>query len=65
MIKLTDLDCYEVITPRNRYLDQETYCFITGDAEDPCARVVEVTFYEESGTVEFADVTDLHREKYR
>ncbi len=65
MIKLSDLDCYEVITPRNRYLDQETYCFITGDAEDPCARVVEVTFFEELGTVEFADVTNLHREKYR
>lgn len=65
MIKLSELDCYEVITPRNRYLDQETYCFISGDAEDPCARVVEVTFHTDSKTVEFADVTDLHREKYR
>lgn len=64
MIKLSDLDCYEVIAPRNRFLDQETYCFITGDAEDPCARVIEITFYQKARSVEFADVTDLHREKY-
>ena len=65
MIKLSELDSYEVITPRSKYLDQETYCFISGDAEDPCSKVIEVTFHTDTATVEFADVTDLHREKYR
>lgn len=64
MINLDETDAYDVITPRVKYLHQETYCFITGDAEDPRARVVEVTFHKDSRTVEFCDVTDLHKEKH-